>query len=417
MDAFPVELMQEILQHLKPDFGSPTIGGDAVWKLPKKISSWWPHKRHDRGGDDAPEVIKVSNKPLYTDYKEILPLRLVSRLFNETCTPFLYQELNIFDRRENIDHEIATRYGQYVKVLRISVRINAFVFHDVGLVKILSLCNNIESIGLYYEKEGSLIGPDAQAPLVAELLSAIRERGLKSIGFYSPKSYKRSGGGAYNSDQHLFYDMATSDQAKLIKTLDVYFGDIQRDIWIGPLWSNRLEDSYWGPYSNLTKLQLINCYNVYSFKIATLVRHFHSLEYFLISACQSPWRGRGPAEGHGREKGWSSRSDGWWNTKKPLKLMHIEHMTTSDMLAMGTIPALEITAVSLCAGDLARTFIDDHEAFPHLKLLRAECLESKRFGGHESLEEERISEEDLKVVCNSRGIEFRRDASCYMYYR
>ncbi|CAG8778732.1 12153_t:CDS:1, partial [Acaulospora colombiana] len=161
---------------------------------------------------------------------------------------------------------------------------------------------------------------------------------------------------------------------------------------IGPLWIDGTGESYWGAYSNLTRLQLIDCGNVYPPQIAELICHFPSLEYFLISAC-----GHGPSRPHGREKGWSSQPSGWWNQRKPLTLMHIEHMLAWEMLVMGTIPALEIRTVSLYTGDLARTFMDDNEVFPHLKLLRAECLEGKRFGGRGSLENERSSETDLKV--------------------
>jgi hypothetical protein len=225
-----------------------------------------------------------------------------------------------------------------------------------------------------------------------------------------------------------------SDQAKLIKRPDLYFGGISTDMYSllrtrftgiealtiratldtenGPIWNDAIKERFWGPYSNLIRLQLVGCHNIWTPHIPELIRHFPSLQYFLISAC-----GHGPERSHGRKKGWSSQRDGWWNQKKPLKLMHLEHMLPWEMLVMGTIPASEIIAVSLYPGDLANTFTEDHEIFPHLRLLRAESLESKAFPDDGKRDRERASEVGLKPVLDSRNIEFRRDASWLVHSR
>ncbi|PVG03910.1 hypothetical protein CPB86DRAFT_779005 [Serendipita vermifera] len=432
MDAFPVEVMQEILQYFRLDFTSPTIGEDAVWNEPRSskegFPNLWSRKRHTTNGE---QVSGNTSEPNLSSYRDVLSLRLVNRLFNETCTPFIYQELNIFGREDEADYEIATRYGKHVKLLRVGLIVNASDSNETGLIRVLSLCSNLQSIGLYYWRGHGHFSLDVHTPLVKEFLSAIRDRGLRFIGFHSGSSYNQMSGTIGYSDQHLLHELAKSDEAKLVKKLDVHFGGITANMYmllrnqftslesltirgslgsmVGPLWK---DETYWGPYSNLTRLQLINCHNVYPPHIAELVRHFPSLEYFLMSTC-----GHGPPVATGREKGWSSQPDGWWNTRKPLKSMHIEHMLTWEMLVMGTIPALEITAVSLYAGDLARTFMHDHEVFPHLKLLRAAPIATRVFGGERNCENERILEDDLQAVCDARGIEFRRDAKWLIHTR
>jgi hypothetical protein len=302
------------------------------------------------------------------------------------------------------------------------------------LIEILSLCINLHSIGLYYRPYGEEQGLGTRTPFGQQILSAIQDRTLRSIGFYSPQSYNAPRAEMKNYDQHLLYEIAVSDQAKLIKRLDVYFGgtnneqfalirtrftglealtirtSFQRDN--GPIWNEGTKEPFWGPYSNLTNLQLIGCFNIYPPHIPKLICHFPSLEYFLISAC-----GHGLSGPHGRKQGWSSQPDGWWNRRKPLKLIHLERMVSWEMLVMGTIPALEVRAVSLEVGDLACIFMEDHEIFPHLQLLRAEPLESKAFPHDERRERERASEIGLRPVLEARNIEFRRDTSWLIYSR
>ncbi|CAG8739709.1 9099_t:CDS:2, partial [Acaulospora colombiana] len=182
--------------------------------------------------------------------------------------------------------------------------------------------------------------PSGSCPKKCPVLGLII--GTEGAATMLQRSYHHPSTPLYSGDQYLFYEMARSDQAKLLKALDVYFGDIPNDIYalirtlfigleyltirgsfggfVGPLWIDT-NNSYWGAYSNLTRLQLIDCSNVYTLTIPAFIRHFPSLEYLLISACPYPWRTE-----HGRAKGWSSLSDGWWNIRKPLKAMHIECM-------------------------------------------------------------------------------------------
>jgi hypothetical protein len=350
----------------------------------------------------------------------------------------VYQELNLFYMQDERDDHIATCYGEYVTIIRARMVPNGPREYEERLVKMLSLCPNVQSLGLYYHSNFHSIGqsPSSEPPLLRRVLSSIEEGKLRSLGFYSPNTYSSWGEEEKSSDRSLLYDIATSDQAKVIKRLDLYFGSLSWKIFalirtqftdlealtfrealdrrVGPVWlPSQKDEPYWSSYSNLTSLQLIGCSNVCPPIIPELIRQFPSLEYFLISACGDS----SPSAQHGREKGWSSQSDGWWNQRKPLKGIHIEHMLTWEMLLMGTIPALEVTAVSLHAAHLANTFIGDKEVFPHLRVLRAEPLESRAFDGYERLMVERKSETELKQVCAARKIEFRRDATYFIHNR
>ncbi|CAG8715325.1 2714_t:CDS:2, partial [Acaulospora colombiana] len=57
-----------------------------------------------------------------------------------------------------------------------------------------------------------------------------------------------------------------------------------------------------------------------------------------------------------------------------------------------------VTAVGLLAGRLADAFIEDHEVFPHLKLLHTENLKTNGVDGDASGEVERSLEKDLKAA-------------------
>ncbi|CAG8551880.1 12613_t:CDS:2 [Acaulospora colombiana] len=361
----------------------------------------------------------------------------VNRLFNDICTPFVYQEINLFDLDDEHTEHIAASYGKYVKIIRARIVANAPQPYERRLVNVLFLCENVQSLSLYYRRVLQAIDPGfSSSPLLQRILASIKGGKLLSLGFYSPNSYNSPGENLDARDQGLLYGIAMSDQAKSIKRLDLYFRSMALDLYIlirtrfialealtfrnslepriGPIWTlPQYNEPYWTSYSNLTSLQLIGCSNIYPPHIPELVRHFTSLEYFLISACGDP----SPSLQHERSKGWSSQSDGWWNQRKPLKAMHIEHMLTWEILVMGTIPVLEITATSLHAAHLANTFLGDNEIFPHLQLLHAEPLESKAFDGYERFLVEGKSETELKMVCDARKIEFRRDATWLIHHR
>ncbi|PVG03905.1 hypothetical protein CPB86DRAFT_869279 [Serendipita vermifera] len=434
MDTLPVELIRDILQNLKPKFAPPTLAGDAVW-AGDHVPNWWSRGRLrpqskrlvDESSSDVEEDLPGAYHDPTFHYRRLLPLRLVNRFFNEVFTPFVYQELNLFDPEGKINDEVVTRYGEHISLIRARLVVNSDGSDELRLARILSLCGNVQSLGLYYDRTVVTTRSFERTALATEIMSSIEGKRLQSLGFYSELSRVHPKGDVINNDQDLFYEIARSDQAKLIERLDVYFSSIPSKVYtllrtrftglealdvretfareVGPIWVEGSKDPFWGNYGNLTSLKMIGWHNVYPPLIAELIRHFRALEHFMISACGDP----SPAVSHGRSKGWSSQLDGWWNQRKPLKTMHMEHMVLWEILVMGTIPVLEITGVGLRPAHLAKAFMEDNEIFPHLRLLRKESLDRwKQFGGS-APSSEQDSDPGLQKICDTRGIELRRD--------
>jgi hypothetical protein len=322
------------------------------------------------------------------------------------------------------------QYGEHINMIRASLILNGDGSDELRLARILSFCGNVQTLGLYYARNSMYSPSFTPTALTTEILSSIQTKRLQYIGFYSEMSYAHPQSKINSNDQNLFYEIAKSDQAKLIKKLDVYFDSIPSEVYallrtqftgldalavretfaraIGPIWVEGCKDPFWGAYSNLTSLKMIGWHNVYPPLIAELICHFPAIEHLTISACGDP----SPAVSHGRSKFWSSQSNGWWNQRKPLKSMHMEHMVEWEMLVMGTIPVLEMTAVGLRAAHLAKAFIEDNEIFPHLRLLRKESSERwEHLLGEGALKAEQELDPELQRICDKRGIALRRDGA------
>jgi hypothetical protein len=298
------------------------------------------------------------------------------------------------------------------------------------LARILSLCHNIQSISINYWGNRHGAPPYTPASLTATILSSIQNGNLRSIGFYCYTTNWIGGRTSPgNTDYNLLYEIVTSERAQFIKHLDLFtsiekaetFELIRtrltgletltmRDTLGEPIWvtDSTIEKPYWALYSNLRSLKLIGCYNVNPFHIPELFRHFRSLEHLLIA--QS--RGRNGPVVHNRQRGWSSVPEGWWNQRTPLKSLHIEHVYDWEVLAMGTIPTTELTAVRLCYTNASIVFKHDEELFPHLKTL---CLEP--------FSEDRIrkglapaEDESVSSIWETRGIDIRRDGVPFLRY-
>jgi hypothetical protein len=351
----------------------------------------------------------------------------VNRLFNLALIPLVYQELNLF-HPNRVDHEVATRYGRYIRTLRAPLMIDGANPDEITLNKFLSFCSNLRSLGLYYHIGPSLPSSNRQPSLLPKILSFIQSGKLQEVGIYSPWGYSLSRGELEGGDQAMIRGVAKSDQAKLVKRLDVYYHTIPSELYSlirtqftglqaltirGPprrltpvRWDEHTQELPWGRYSSLTNLQLVSYHELHPCDVANLICHLSSLEYFLISSSS-----HGPPNSIERRAGWSSQGDGWWNRRKPLKKVHLEHLMAWKLLAMGTIPAVEVIAVSLYPGDLASAFTRDHEIFPYLQLLRTEPLSSATFDEGADRQIEDALDSLLVGVCDARKITFQRDAS------
>jgi hypothetical protein len=183
------------------------------------------------------------------------------------------------------------------------------------------------------------------------------------------------------------------------------FGKSSEPIWVTEPITKK---PYWAPYPSLTSLKLTGCLNVNSSQVPELVQHFHSLEHLLIGNSHS---NHGPVV-HDRKRRWSSRPGEWWNLRKPLKSVHIEHLYGWEVLAMGTIPTIELTAVRLRKTNAFIVFKQDEEIFPHLKSLYLEPL-----SGDINRDEHALGEDQsVSHIWEGRGIDIRRDAAPFIRY-
>ncbi|PVG03915.1 hypothetical protein CPB86DRAFT_793275 [Serendipita vermifera] len=456
MDVFPVKVLREILEFLRPPIISPMVAEDAVWiRNTKYIPNWWsqkspnvpentflinnsrawnntytPNKLKGRGTINilnSSGIVEIKDTTLH--YRKVLPMRLVNRLFNEILASFVYREFNIFDIEDERDEEVAALYGKHVTVLRGSIDIKRAGPYDYRIAKVLSLCDNVRSLALYYWGERRDAPFYTPTSLTTAILSSIRDRQLRSIGFYSTTTNWPDGNTSLgNSDFNLLEEIASSDQARFIKHLDLYFSFLpnktfnfipgrftglqtltMRDMsWplAPPVWVDT-NPRYWGHYSNLLTLKLGGCANLPPAGVPDLVRHFHSLENLVLSGCHNNYE----PVAHKRTLGWSSMPDGWWSHRKPLKFMHIEELYDAEVLAMGTIPVTQLTAVKLMYTDFTQVFNQDMEIFPHLKVLRLEPSFDSTISIYGEFDlEKSVAVQDALRKWKMRGIEIERDA-------
>jgi hypothetical protein len=82
MDTLPVELIEDILQHIRPNFTPPSLAGDAVWGEMNRIPNWWSRQRQRHHRKSSIESENDKEAPSSADgdptihYRELLPLRL-----------------------------------------------------------------------------------------------------------------------------------------------------------------------------------------------------------------------------------------------------------------------------------------------------------------------------------------------------
>jgi hypothetical protein len=169
------------------------------------------------------------------------------------------------------------------------------------------------------------------------------------------------------------------------------------------------KEPYWAVYSNLMSLKLIGCVNVCPIHVPELVHHFDSLEHLIVSECHD---NNGRVIDH-RTQGWSTLSDRWWNQRKPLTFMQIEHLSDWEVLAMGTIPTTELTSVRLRFTRTFPIFKQDEEIFPHLKVL---CLEFLSDDTPRETCDLPADDSSVSHILEMRGIEVRRDAEPVLRY-
>jgi hypothetical protein len=417
MDVFPIEIIQEILSHLRPVV-SMTRGDRADAKLMYDVWNWWSPRpvfsEYEKSRETLPadpnhflDVEKVDDHNPRQRYLEILPLRLsvykpqhiyymsngahrVNRVFKDAFTPFVYQEMALLGWSDETTHYVASQYGSHVHSLRL-------VFRDMeddavqgipppqqeDLMKIISLCPNIWSIAFYYFKP-PLVGWAYIEP--TQMMSALMQlKRLNTVGVYTVGVLDWETERVRLSSHQIGY-IGQSDKGALITRLDIviplFNKYIHRNLLSGYTSLEHLSiyGSFkrfraiqpgsldWSSFLHLTTLSLAGdpvSDRIFSSSIPDLVRTCISLRRLSISDLGTLFESPDPD----RTAGWSTQRDSWWNQRIPLEYLQLDIAMRRTALRIGSIPALDMRLVVREDGHFDGLFIEDPEVFPHLQVL------------------------------------------------
>jgi hypothetical protein len=304
--------------------------------------------------------------------------------------------------------------------------------YDEAFSQALSTCNNLNSIGIYYD-EASYGFISRIEETVVDLFE---KESLKSFGIYWNRLLDY--GASFFTDPDMYhhealelldaiarspaaskaivnldiavpslrprtYDLIRS-QLTSLKSLTVRrgFRDNLPRIWQMP------SASLWAPNPNLTRLQLISCPNSYAVHIPHLVRHFKNLEHLAVSTC-GHWTDEIMPNVPSKER--YTYEDAICKVRKPLKSFHMEHMEDWEIVAMGEIPTETLLFTNTGGEHLTIAFRADRQLFPHAQCVRLEdhTLGNIR-GGSSSAAFTAETISALQEIFKERNIELRHDA-------
>ena len=330
-----------------------------------------------------------------------------------------------------VHEHIISRHARHVQVIRANIGeegqyINRWrdVFSmEVGIeadplvvVDIISRCQNLRSLGVYYTSWHADFEPLTKA--VVELCG----KKLKHLGVYSRIVLDNHWSlGITDGGMQGPMKMLSAVSSTRLKALDVVtewmpremydvlqsstFGDLERlnirySLRHHLLWSNDPSTrNKWSPRTNLVSLQLINCQTAYAPDIPVMVRLFESLEELLVSTCGH----RSDVVPPPRKSGWSGEDTALCRVHRPLRTFIIEHMGAWEILALGVIPAEVVICANVRANDIVEALTLDEDIFPGIKVLRV--LPEKG--------EEPSRQKELDSICSKRRVKLRRDAERY----
>ncbi|PVG03772.1 hypothetical protein CPB86DRAFT_306183 [Serendipita vermifera] len=384
MGVFPFEIIKEILQNMKPPVIS--VEDDRLFHRFTAfgiINNWWSQPKHYRASIQRRYEIRYHQR-----YKDLLPLRLVDRCFNEICTPYVFQEMNLSSPFDDLPQEIARMYGRHVRILRISMEsyasISASDVQEVGrILSPLRWCPRIQALTLYYHE---VIRSDSFFKILEPFLLSSQFTNLTSIGIYSVLIKGRQPDSEATTIINQIHQLANSERAHLLKRLDISvpflsadelevirtkFTHLEQLNIYGILWpyfrtsepsGSSLLD--WSRYAQLTTLRLI-CHDnwAWSMRLPDIVRTSSSITHLFISDIgKISWK---PPPT--RSLGWSDHGDGWWNRRKPLAELHIRASLSQTVYHLGTIPASEVWLTLPRFEIQDNPFVSDEEIFPQMR--------------------------------------------------
>ncbi|PVG03881.1 hypothetical protein CPB86DRAFT_821922 [Serendipita vermifera] len=425
----PTEVLLTILDILTQQITGPVTGYDAAWVNPLKIK--WSNN---------PFEIPVINEqdPRHLD---ISNLQQVNRRLHELCTPFVYQELSLMKRGSSHEKLITERlpnYAQYIRTIRFYLyhmstpdEPESHPSHETYISEILSLCTQATSISIYYHPFNAVKVPKDRSfefcGKIFDIITRADRAPLKSFGLYCPRLLTS---GSYTSeDDHieLFLDQLNSSSylQNHLQNLDLVIQHLPsykkttfpsltsvsfRHSWHSMSMANwsMYQISEWAGQTKLVRLQFINCTNVYAWDIQECVRACPSLQHLLVSACGGAYEETGPPP---RTPGWSKEHGALNKHHAPLLSFHIEHMSGTEIIALGVIPTSHLTIGSVYGADFATSVDNDPELFPGLKNLSLPNTNDQFRERDKQKFENQI--DSVEKFCEKRGVSLDYEAQCF----
>ncbi|PVG03857.1 hypothetical protein CPB86DRAFT_869243 [Serendipita vermifera] len=450
MDVFPIEIILQILQNLRPIIVPTPAKIDDPSVVTNCNRNWWAgesassdEEKSNPPLDNTPNLTigakvaqgriihKFRNRnPQPSPYLDILPLRLVNRLFCEICTPYVYQEMNLLEPVDNRTHRIARQYGIHVRALRVffgtsmdSNSGNAHRLNDAQqVVDIYSSCPETRYIAfyhahatLYYQFQSYM------ERLVASMSFLLHLEKLDTVGVHFLQEKIGWIMDQITNIAHQVLTIASSDRARHIKRLELSIPNLNGchevlrtkftslehlSIHTSPM-IFYLSDNFrpevldWSAYHRLTTMSLSRSRHgttIYSQKVPEMVRQIPSLQELFISD-------RGAINEQEvveiRSLGWSHLPDEWWNQRKPLRYLHIEAAMNATIYYLSVIPVEKVHLI-LHASRVNFKFLSaDEEIFPHLRIFH---LERSALGATVRLLGGKEWIGSLSRICSSRDV-------------
>ncbi|KAG8822426.1 hypothetical protein FRC18_011023 [Serendipita sp. 400] len=389
----------------------------------------------------SPQVHLTSKLPV-----GLLSLHKVSRMFNELCAPYIYRELNIHEHNYRpiepalILHEAqVTLQPHHVRSIRIYLGTlprkeeeeEAETFQSIA--EVLKQCHQITSLALYYQKGKRKLGG-----LQEEICRYMERSQLINFGIYSLRIMQASKSthlfddeqidgalemlnaalGFANKDQSLqrldiVMESMDMDEIKLLqgakglRTLTV-----RRALRSKPLASfDVFNMERWKVTNKLTRLYLGHCQPAHAEKMIGLVQYFPALEELMwaISGHYADRKTPRPPPG------WSNLEGCLPKTRRPLKLLHIEHAMEWEVFTLGQIPVEEVIVANAQEQIIQRVLASPTETFIGMKTLRVLPVGSVLHSYVSVTDDDRLGDDSSDLVsldesCARRNVTLRHDA-------
>ncbi|KAG8826318.1 hypothetical protein FRC19_009278 [Serendipita sp. 401] len=425
-ESLPVELKIAIIEELYKPTHWPE---NAAWAKPYRAIHDGREEKGEYVTVDTP--VDISDDLLFTvpSGSDLRSLRQVSSELNSLCVSFLHQELDIYDSqlfipRSNCDVTCSIN-PEHVRSIRIHLGADysmnylnfkvpgsseepsvwAVLLESIALV--LSQCTHVTKLAIYYASGQDL----AQATVLIDQLARMLEGGsIRHFGIYSTifmghvrylsawdsqivpaariqalfntrdrcKSLRRVEL-VMNKIEHTEYELvqqnlSSVESLTILRASRRYHGDIDLSFGVNK----------WKANPNLTRLHLAHCEPAHVQNILDLVRHFPSLQELLwdISGHYSDRRLPAP------EPGWSQMPTALHNIRKPLRLLHLEHVIEWELAVLSQIPAVEVVVAHYEVYRIGNVLSSTRENFIGMQVLRVSPLDESDDSLSSKLEEE-----------------------------